>query len=205
MVYVYTSIRCLRKMDVVKITQLLNDHTSGNRDALDRLIPLIYDDMRRLAQNKLRSERSDHTLNTTALVHEAYLKLVQFDRLNYRNSTHFFAIASQVMRNLLVDYAVKRKAQKRGGNQQPITLREVDAESEVDLWNILSIHHALERLASIDERQVRVVECRFFGGLSIEETAKTLGVSEPTVNRDWNMARAWLNRELADSTTGGEL
>jgi RNA polymerase sigma factor (TIGR02999 family) len=193
------------KMDVVKITHLLNDHASGDREALDRLIPLIYDDMRRLAQKKLRSERSDHTLNTTALVHEAYLKLVQFDRLNYRNSTHFFAIASQVMRNLLIDYAVKRKAQKRGGNRQPVVLKEADAETEVDLSNILSIHHALERLACIDERQVRVVECRFFGGLSIEETARTLGVSEPTVNRDWNMARAWLNRELADNNTGGEL
>jgi RNA polymerase sigma factor (TIGR02999 family) len=193
------------KMDVVKITHLLNDHASGDRDALDRLIPLIYDDMRRIAKNKLQSERSDHTLNTTALVHEAYLKLVKFDRLNYRNSTHFFAIASQVMRNLLVDYAVKRKAQKRGGNQQPITLKEVDAESETDLSHILSIHHALERLASIDERQVRVVECRFFGGLSIEETSKTLGVSEPTVNRDWNMARAWLNRELADMQYEGDV
>jgi RNA polymerase sigma factor (TIGR02999 family) len=192
-------------MDVAKITHLLNAHTSGNRDALDQLVPLIYDDMRRLAQNKLRGERVDHTLNTTALVHEAYLKLLKFDRFNYRNSRHFFAIASQVMRNLLVDYAVKRKAQKRGGEQQPMTLKEFDSETRVDLSDILSIHHALERLADIDQRQVRVVECRFFGGLTIEETAKTLGVSEPTVNRDWNMARAWLNRELADMHTGGDV
>ncbi len=191
-------------METAQITRLLNAHASGDNQAIDQLMPLIYDDMRRMAQNKLRGERPDHTLNTTALVHEAYLKLVQFDRLNYKNSSHFFAIASQVMRNILVDYAVKKKAQKRGGKQQRITLEEKDAVSEVDISNVLSVHHALERLQEIDERQVRVVECRFFGGLSIEETAKALDISEPTVSRNWNMARAWLNRELADTSNGGD-
>ncbi len=191
-------------METAQITRLLNAHASGDRHAIDQLIPLIYDDMRRMAQIKLRGERADHTLNTTALVHEAYLKLVKFDRINYQNSSHFFAFASQVMRNILVDYAVKKKAQKRGGKLNRLTLKENDAVSEVDISNVLSVHHALERLAEIDERQVRVVECRFFGGLSIEETAKTLDISEPTVSRDWNMARAWLNRELGESSNGGE-
>ncbi len=191
-------------METAQITRLLNAHASGNVQAIDQLFPLIYDDMRQIAKNKLQGERSDHTLNTTALVHEAYLKLVKFDRINYQNSRHFFAIASQVMRNILVDYAVKKKAQKRGGKQQRITLEEKDAVSEVDISNVLSVHHALERLQEIDERQVRVVECRFFGGLSIEETAKALDISEPTVSRDWNMARAWLNRELAESGNGGK-
>ena len=185
-------------MKRAKITQLLNAHSSGNSHALDQLVPLIYDQLRRMAQNRLQGERSGHTLNTTALVHEAYLKLAKFDRINYQNSHHFFAIASQVMRNILVDYALKHKAQKRGGVYTPATLGEADSVAEWDILNVLSVHQALERLAQIDERQMRVVECRFFGGLSIEETAKALGVSEPTVSRDWNMARAWLNKELSD-------
>ncbi len=186
-------------MESAKITQLLNAHATGNQQALGELIPLIYDEMRLLAKKRLRNERSDHTLNTTALVHEAYLKLMNFNRINYQNRRHFFAITARVMRNVLVDYAVKQKAQKRGGEKSPITLDDnKDASLETDVLNILSVHQALERLEDIDERQMRVVECRFFGGLSIEETAKALGVSEPTVNRDWNMARAWLNRELAD-------
>jgi len=185
-------------MKRAKITQLLNAHSSGNNHALHQLVPLIYDELHRMAQNRLQGERSGHTLNTTALVHEAYLKLAKFDRINYRNSHHFFAIASQVMRNILVDYALKHKAQKRGGVFTPATLGEADSVAEWDILNVLSVHQALERLAEIDERQMRVVECRFFGGLSIEETARALGVSAPTVNRDWNMARAWLNRELSD-------
>jgi len=186
-------------MESAKITQLLNAYATGNQQALGELIPLIYDEMRLLAKKRLRNERSDHTLNTTALVHEAYLKLMNFNRINYQNRRHFFAITARVMRNVLVDYAVKQKAQKRGGEKSPITLDDnKDASLETDVLNILSVHQALERLEDIDERQMRVVECRFFGGLSIEETAKALGVSEPTVNRDWNMARAWLNRELAD-------
>jgi RNA polymerase sigma factor (TIGR02999 family) len=182
-----------------KITQLLNAHASGNSHALNKLVPLIYDELRRMAQNRLQGERSGHTLNTTALVHEAYLKLAGFDRINYQNSHHFFAIASQVMRNILVDYALRHKAKKRGGDHAPVTLGDADSVAESDILKVLSVHQALEHLATIDERQVRVVECRFFGGLSIEETAKALGVSVPTVNRDWNMARAWLNRELSDA------
>ncbi len=185
-------------MEAEKITQLLNAHASGNDHALDRLVPLIYDELYRMAKNRLYGERAGHTLNATALVHEAYLKLAQFDHLNYQNSNHFFAIASRVMRNILVDYAVKQKALKRGGKNTPVTLGEADAIAEVDVLDVLSVHQALERLSVLDERQMRVVECRYFGGLTIEETAKALNISEPTVNRDWNMARAWLNKELAD-------
>jgi RNA polymerase sigma factor (TIGR02999 family) len=185
-------------MEANKITQLLNAHASGKDHALDQLVPLIYDQLHHMAQNRLYGERPGHTLNSTALVHEAYLKLAQFDQINYQNSSHFFAIASQVMRNILVDYAIKQKAQKRGGKQSPVTLGEADAIAEGDVLDVLSVHQALERLSDLDERQVRVVECRFFGGLTIEETAKALNISEPTVSRDWNMARAWLNKELLD-------
>lgn len=183
-------------MDTVQITKLLKAYSSGDQDAMDKLMPLVYDNMREIAQYRLIGEDSGHTLNTTALVHEAYLKLIQFNRIDWENRSHFFAIASQVMRNILVDYAVKKKAQKRGGNRQRITLGKLNIAREVHLEDILTIHHALERLAEIDERQVRVVECRFFSGLTLEETAEALDISTATVSRDWKMARAWLNREI---------
>jgi RNA polymerase sigma factor (TIGR02999 family) len=185
-------------MEEDKIAQLLSAHASGNDHAIDQLVPLIYDELYRMARNRLLRERPGLTLNATALVHEAYLKLARFNRINYKNSNHFFAIASKVMRNILVDYAIKQKALKRGGKNGSVTLGEADATAEVDLMDVLSVHQALERLSVLDERQVRVVECRFFGGLTIEETAEALNISEPTVNRDWNMARAWLNKVLAD-------
>jgi RNA polymerase sigma factor (TIGR02999 family) len=190
-------------MESDKITHLLNAHAAGDREALDLLIPLLYDEMRRLARERLRGERKNHTLSATALVHEAYLKLIRFDRINYQNSSHFFAIASQVMRNILVDYAHRQAARKRGGGRIRLELHESDAVTEVDLAKVLTVHRALERLIEIDERQVRVIECRFFGGLSVEETAQALGISIPTVKRDWSMARAWLNRELADEPDTG--
>ena len=180
------------------ITQLLIAQPPGNGNSIAQLVPLIYDELYRMAKNRLHGERFGHTLNATALVHEAYLKLVRFDRMNYQNSSHFFAIASHAMRNILVDYAIKQKAQKRGGKHSPLTLGEADASAEINVLEVLSVHQALERLSNLDERQVRVVECRFFGGLTIEETAEALNISEPTVNRDWKMARAWLNKELAD-------
>jgi len=184
-------------MDKSKITKLLQAHSSGDTEALDLLMPLVYDQMKEMAHKRLLGERAGHTLNTNALVHEVYLKLIDFNRIDWQNRAHFFGIASQIMRNILVDYAVKRQAEKRGGKQYRVTLGEADAVTDVDLHDILSIHHALERLESHDERQVRVVECRFFGGLTIEETSKALGISTPTVSRDWKMARAWLNRELS--------
>lgn len=186
-------------MDSIKITELLKAHSSGDEKALDELMPLVYDKMHDMAHYRMMGEQDDHTFNTTDLVHEAYLKLIQFNRIDWENRAHFFGIASQVMRNILVDYAVKKKAQKRGGDWQRVTLGEGNISSEVNLEDILSIHQALERLAEIDKRQVRVVECRFFGGLTIEETAKALGISTATVSRDWKMAKAWLNRELEET------
>lgn len=183
-------------MEKARITRLLQKHASGNREAIDELMPLVYDKMKMMAKYRLVGERADHTLNTQALVHEAYLKLIDFDRIDWQNRDHFFGIASQVMRNILVDYAVKQQAQKRGGKQQRVTLGKANVATEVELHDIITIHRALERLEEIDERQVKVVECRFFGGLTIKETAQTLGISTPTVSRDWKMARAWLNREL---------
>ncbi|PKD44129.1 RNA polymerase subunit sigma-70 [Rhodohalobacter barkolensis] len=179
-----------------KITLLLQKHASGHREALDELIPLVYEKMQAMAKYRLQGEKDDHTINTTALVHEAYLKLVDFDRIEWQNRDHFFGIASQVMRNILVDYAIKQQAQKRGGKQQRVTLGEADCVTELNLEDVLTVHQLLEKLEKIDERQVRVVECRFFGCLTIEETAKALNISTATVSRDWNMARAWLNREL---------
>lgn len=184
-------------MNTARITELLEAHAAGHNQALDKLMPLVYDEMQRMAHHRLLGERSGHTLSTSALVHEAYLKLVDFNRINWQNRRHFYGIASQIMRNILVDYAVKRQAQKRGGNQQRVTLGEADAMTEMNIHDLLSVHDALKRLEQIDERQVRVVECRFFGGLTIEETAKALDISTPTVSRDWKMARAWLNRELS--------
>lgn len=181
-----------------KITKLLKAHSSGNQQALGELIPLVYDKLHDMAHFRMLGERSGHTLNTTGLVHEAYLRLAKFNRINWENRAHFFGIASQLMRNILVDYAVKKKAKKRGGDRQRVTLGSQHNATEINLHDILSIHQALEQLAEIDERQVRVVECRFFGGSTLEETAKALGISTATVSRDWKMARAWLNRELED-------
>jgi len=184
-------------MEEDDITVLLQKHTAGDEHALDELIPLVYNEMYKMAYGRLMGERPDHTYSATALVHEAYLKLVDFNRIDWQNRSHFFAIASQVMRNILVDYAVKQNAQKRGGDNHRVTLGEEHIKREMNLEEIISVDNALKKLAEIDERQAKVVECRFFGGLTIEETANTLGISEPTVSRDWKMARAWLNRELS--------
>ncbi len=187
-------------MDKAKITTLLKAHSSGEQEALEKLMPLVYDEMRAMAHYRLLGERSGHTLNTTDLVHEAYLKLVEFNRIDWESRAHFFGIASQVIRNILVDYAVRKKAQKRGGDRTRITLENQNiAAEEVSLNDVLAIHQALEQLAEKDKRLVKIIECRFFGGLSLEETAQALGVSTATVSRDWKMARAWLNRELSNA------
>lgn len=183
-------------MESSKITQMLQAHAAGDQGVLDKLIPLVYEKLRRIAHKRMLGEREGHTLNTTDVVHEAYLKLVEFDRLNWQNRSHFYAIASQVMRNILVDYAVKKKAEKRGGDRHRVTLSDADAATEVDLDELLSIHHALERLAEFDERRAKVIECRFFGGLNMEEIGEALGISTRTVHRDMDIASAWLNREL---------
>lgn len=183
-------------MDKSQITKLLQAHASGDEHALDELIPLVYSEMYNMAKGRLIGERPDHTYSATALVHEAYLKLVDFNRIDWQNRNHFFAIASQIMRNILVNYAVKQQAQKRGGKRNKVILDEKHGSWEMNLEEIISVDQALTKLEKLDERQAKVVEYRFFGGLTIKETANTLGISQPTVSRDWKVARAWLNREL---------
>lgn len=180
-----------------EVTRLLEAWSGGDRSALKRLIPLVYDELRRIAHRELSREAPGHTLSTTALVHEAYLKLVQLDRIDWQNRAHFFAIGARAMRRILVDYAVRRKSLKRGGGRTPLPLDEAAAVTEEDLDTLLALDEALGRLEARKERYGRVVECRFFGGMSVEETAEALGVSPATVKRDWATARAWLNRELA--------
>lgn len=178
------------------ITHLLEAYAGGDQEALNELMPLIYNELRRIAHGRLRGERADHTLNTTALVHEAYLKLADVHRMNWQNRSHFFAIASQAMRNVLVNYARQRKAQKRGGGRRPVPLDEEHLGAGSRVEDLLTLDEALRRLETLDARQARVVECRFFGNMSIDETAHALGISPATVSRDWSLARAWLSRIL---------
>jgi RNA polymerase sigma factor (TIGR02999 family) len=182
------------------ITRVLAGIHAGGRDALDQLVPVVYEELRRLAQRQMRGERPDHTLGTTALVHEAYLKLSGLDRIRWQNRAQFLSIAAQAMRRVLINHASARHTQKRGGGREKISLDDVVLLAEGRADDLLALDAALTRLSELDERQARVVECRFFAGLSIEETADALEVAPATVKRDWAVARAWLNREL--SATG---
>jgi RNA polymerase sigma-70 factor, ECF subfamily len=165
---------------------------------MDDFLPLVYEELRRIAARELRRERPGHTLCTTALVHEAWLELAKLHRIQWQNRGHYLALAAQAMRRVLIDHAVARRAQKRGGGQ-PVEPLDDDAMAMVQARaaELLDLDAALDRLAALDERQGRVVECRFYGGMSVEETAEALGVSPATVKREWVIARAWLNRELA--------
>lgn len=181
------------------ITRLLQEWSDGRREALDALIPLVYDELRRQARHYLRRESGDHTLQTTALVNEAYLRLIEQNRVQWQNRAHFFGIAANMMRRILVDYARERHRVKRGGGAENLPLEEAFyiaaiEESDVDL---LSLDQALNELSEMDEQQARIVELRFFSGLSIAETAEILGISPATVKRDWNMAKAWLHHQLS--------
>jgi RNA polymerase sigma factor (TIGR02999 family) len=179
------------------ITQLLIDWEKGDQAALEKLMPLVYSELRRLASNYLRRERAEHTLQPTALVNEAYLKLVDQRNAKWQNRAHFFGISAQLMRRILVDHARQHQAVKRGGSQQQrISITSVEKfaqEPEVDL---LALNEALDELAHMDAQQSRIVELKFFGGLSIEEIGEVLGIGHATVERDWKMARAWLRRQL---------
>jgi len=178
------------------ITALLLDWSHGDAEALEKLVPLVYGELKRLAERSLRRERSGHTLQPTAVVHEAFLKLVDQQRVEWKSRAHFFAIASQAMRRLLVDHARARRAEKRGGYATRVVLDEATrATPPVDL-DLLALDDALDRLSSLDAGQARVVELRFFGGLTVEETAEVVGASAATVKRDWRSAKAWLFREL---------
>ncbi len=180
-----------------QITQLLKQWSDGDAEVLDDLMPLVYVELRRQASGYLRRERSNHTLQPTALINEVYLKLIDQRDVKWQNRAHFFAIAAQAMRRILVDYARERKREKRGGAAENLPLDEaltiVSQEKSVDL---VALDEALDKLAQFDERQAKVVELRYFSGLSIDETAEVLNVSNVTIRRDWNMAKAWLLQEI---------
>jgi RNA polymerase sigma factor (TIGR02999 family) len=179
-----------------QVTQLLLDWSNGSQAALDELIPLVDRELHRLAHHYMRQERAGHTLQTTALVNEVYLKLVDQRHVHWKNRAHFFALSAQLMRRILVDHARKRNYAKRGGGADKITFDDVMVVSPSPGKDLVALNDALERLAAIDERKSRVVELRFFGGLSVEETAEVLAVSPLTVKRDWSMAKAWLYNSL---------
>jgi RNA polymerase sigma factor (TIGR02999 family) len=179
------------------ITQLLIDWGKGDQAALEKLMPLVYSELRRLASNYLRRERAEHTLQPTALVNEAYLKLIDQRNAKWQNRAHFFGISAQLMRRILVDHARQRQAEKRGGSeQQRLSITSIEAIAKQPEVDLLALNEALDELAKMDSQQSKIVELKFFGGLSIEETAEVIGVSHATVERDWKMARAWLRRRL---------
>jgi RNA polymerase sigma factor (TIGR02999 family) len=178
------------------MTRLLAAWSDGDRSALDKLAPLVYDELRRLAHGYMRRERADHTLQTTALVNEAYLRLVDQRDVRWQNRAHFFAIAAQMMRRILIDYARKRAYAKRGGGARMLPLEETAVLTDDRASELIALDEALDSLAQFDERKGRIVELRFFGGLSVEEVAEVVGVSPDTVTREWRRAKAWLSREI---------
>ncbi len=179
-----------------EVTQLLFAWSDGDREALDQLIPLVYNHLRQLARRYMRRERAGHTLQTTALVNEVYLRLIDQRQARFENRAHFFAIAAQLMRRIVVDHARTQHRAKRGGGAEQLSLDEAALLSPVQSAEVLALDEALRNLAEVDERKVRVIEMRYFGGLSVEETAAVLEVSENTVIKDWALAKAWLRREL---------
>ncbi|MFN2513926.1 MAG: sigma-70 family RNA polymerase sigma factor [Pyrinomonadaceae bacterium] len=181
-----------------EVTRLLLEWGGGNRAALAELMPLVYEELRRLARHYMKRERSGHTLQTTALVNEAYLRLVDQEGTRWENRAHFFGIAARLMREILVDHARSRQAAKRGGAQIRLSLSKVDRIASRPDVNLIALDEALRRLETIDTQKSRIVELRYFGGLGIEETAEVVGISPATVKRDWSMARAWLRSEIGD-------
>lgn len=182
----------------IEVSDLLDDWSKGDQEALNKLMPLVYDELHRLASRYLRREGAGHTLQTTALVHEAYLKLVDQTKANLHNRVQFFSAAANIMRHVLVDYARRRKAFKRGGDYSRLTLDEGNVASNEKGVDLLDLNEALHSLAALDPQQSRVVELRVFGGLTVEETAEALAISPRTVKREWSMAKAWLHRQLSN-------
>ena len=178
------------------MTELLVQWRAGDHEALDRLMPLVYDELRRRARRFMGRESHGHLLEPTALVNEAYLRLIDQSRANWQNRTQFFAIAAQVMRRILVDQARANRAEKRGGGAAPLRITQIESIAEEPSVDVLALDAALDELATLDGRQSRLVELRYFGGLTIEETADALGISPATVKREWAVARAWLHRQL---------
>ena len=185
------------------VAALLAELSAGEGAALDEIIPLVYADLRTIAHRHLAGERSGHTLSTTGLVHEAFLRLVDLERVQWQDLPHFTAMASRMMRRILIDYARRRKAERRGRDVIHVPLTDAEGAVSVDLDELIALDTALEELEGLEPRRCRVVECRFFAGLTIEETARTLGVSPGTVKRDWRLSRDWLNRRLAGPGEAG--
>jgi len=185
-----------------QVSGLLRAWSDGNRDALDKLTPIVYDELHRLARRYMSRERPGHSLQTTALVNEAYMRLVDYRSMKWQNRAHFFAVSAQLMRRILVEHA-RRRNLKRGGGVQHVSLEEMAVVGSEQSADLVALNEAMDALARVDPRKVQVVEMRFFGGLSVEETAEVLKVSSVTVMRDWSTAKAWLYRELTGGTTNG--
>jgi len=184
-------------MGAPNVTRLLLELSGGNRAVVDELTPMVYQELKRIAGAQLRNERPGHTLQATALVHEAYIKLIDQRDVSWQNRAHFFGIAAQMMRRILLDYAKSKLRAKRGGGAPKTSLDEALVVAEDRASDLVRIDEALTRLEALDARQAKVVELRFFGGLTVEEAAEALGISAPTVKREWAMAKAWLHRELS--------
>lgn len=184
------------KSSALDVTRMLIDWRNGDQSALEKLMPLVYTELHRLAASYLRRQRSDHTLQPTALVHEAYLRLVDERNVDWQSRAHFYGMAAQMMRSILIDYARTRVAMKRGGGARKLSLSAVDRVPAEPSLDLVALDDALKTLAAIDPRQSRVVELRFFGGLDIEETAEVLQLSPATIKREWRMAKAWLYQEI---------
>lgn len=178
------------------VTELLLEWQHGDRNALDRLTPLVYDELRRMAHRYIQRERDGHTLETTALVNEAYLRLINQQKMDWQNRAHFFAVVAEVMRHVLIDHARRRHYLKRGGEATRVPLEEASAMTEARAAELVALDEALDNLMKLDPRKSRVVELRYFGGLSLEETADVLGISIMTVRRDWRAAKAWLYKAV---------
>ena len=179
-----------------QISQLLIDWSDGDKTALDKLIPLVYQELKRLARYHMRRERANHTLQTSALVNEAYVRLVDYKKMRWQDRSHFFAVAAQAMRRILVDYARNRSRAKRGGETRQVSLDEAATLAGDKAGELVALDAALMKLAEFDPRKSQIVELRYFGGLSIEETAEVVGVSPVTVKREWSTAKIWLHREV---------
>ena len=186
----------------LEITQLLSDWSAGDPAAFEQLLPLVYADLRRIAASYMYRERDGHVLQTTALLNEAYLRLVKGPQIDWRCRAHFFASAAQVMRQILVDYARRQNRSKRGGGCNDVSFDETTVATLAPSEEVLVLNDVLDRLAVFDPRKARVIEMRFFGGMSVEETAEVLGVSPNTVIRDWSLARAWLRRAMQTPSAG---
>jgi RNA polymerase sigma factor (TIGR02999 family) len=187
----------MTKPSLYEVTQLLQSWSEGNQEALDKLVPLVHAELHRLARHYMSNERPGHTLQTTELVNEAYVRLIDWKNVRWQNRAHFFGVAAQIMRRILVDFARSRASAKKGGGTQYVSLSEAMTISPERGEDLIALDDALESLAELDARKSRIVELRFFGGLSVEETAEVLKISARTVMRDWGLAQAWLYRELS--------